>query len=581
MRVTLSGVAERAGQQAVEVARRRSRRPASESDRRADRASAGRASRRSARSGARTRRARAARPRRALRPSSCPSPARETARRAGGAAAQAGELLARRVSRTPLYGSYSASPDSASALTIVVAVPGVTPSAEATCPIGTSRCVGAAAPTGPDRSPSGSSRPCSTGACRRYYPTELSLDVERDRDARRQAPLRARALRDDRRSLRLHHRRPVVRAGPALEAAAGRALAAPRPGARALDLATGTGDIAFALAARGARVVGLDITQRMIELARAKAGRPRRRAPAFLVGDMLALPFPAGIVRHRHDRLRSAKRARTCARRSTKSHRVLAPGGAALSLDFNRPANRVVRGVYLAYLTVVGGALGWMLHRDPDTYRYIPASIRRYPGAEAVARMFEARGFAGVRALSRARRPDGDSPSPTRQARHSMELDTSKWSGEGDVHAAAHRAPARVAGVRYVRVEDAPASRVGGRLQLHQQRVVRGVRDRIERREPITRLRHLSRRPDGRPRRLMTMPGSRPALTGIAGIGAPDYCRRGHAAVSPGRADHPALPDPRLQAGRDGPDLRGWAREPRRAIGVMPTRASVVPIRAA
>src|SRR5436190_23187831 len=61
------------------------------------------------------------------------------------------------------------------------------------------------------------------------------------------------------------------------------ALAAPQPGARALDLATGTGDIAFALAARGARVVGLDITLRMIELARAKeVGGPERAAPHFL-----------------------------------------------------------------------------------------------------------------------------------------------------------------------------------------------------------------------------------------------------------------------------------------------------------
>ena len=66
--------------------------------------------------------------------------------------------------------------------------------------------------------------------------------------------------------------------------------------------------------------------------------------------------------------------------------RVLKPGGQALSLDFNRPGNAVVRAAYLAYLTVVGGALGWLLHRDPDTYRYIPASIRNYPGAEAVAR---------------------------------------------------------------------------------------------------------------------------------------------------------------------------------------------------
>src|SRR5262249_11922529 len=70
-------------------------------------------------------------------------------------------------------------------------------------------------------------------------------------------------------------------------------LAAPQPGARALDLATGTGDIAFGLAARGARVVGLDITLRMLELAIEK----RRDAPSgarrvqpsvgFLQGDML------------------------------------------------------------------------------------------------------------------------------------------------------------------------------------------------------------------------------------------------------------------------------------------------------
>src|SRR6266550_8345719 len=61
-------------------------------------------------------------------------------------------------------------------------------------------------------------------------------------------------------------------------------LAAPSPGMRAADLATGTGDLAFALAARGAGVVGLDVTKRMIELARNKiADRP---APEVLVGDM-------------------------------------------------------------------------------------------------------------------------------------------------------------------------------------------------------------------------------------------------------------------------------------------------------
>jgi demethylmenaquinone methyltransferase/2-methoxy-6-polyprenyl-1,4-benzoquinol methylase len=170
-------------------------------------------------------------------------------------------------------------------------------------------------------------------------------------------------------------------------------LAAPCPSARALDLATGTGDIAFALAARGARVVGLDITIRMIELARGKVDGAR---PQFLVGDMLALPFPPGsfdIVTTGYG-LRNVPNLTTAIE---EIGRVLSPGGQLLSLDFNRPSNGIVRSAYLAYLTIVGAALGWILHRDPDTYRYIPASIRQYPGAEAVAQMLRSRGFTGVR----------------------------------------------------------------------------------------------------------------------------------------------------------------------------------------
>jgi ubiquinone/menaquinone biosynthesis methyltransferase len=173
------------------------------------------------------------------------------------------------------------------------------------------------------------------------------------------------------------------------------AMAAPRPGVRALDLATGTGDIAFGLAAHGARVTGLDITHRMIELARDKANA-RRGAPRFLVGDMLALPFHARAF----DIVTTGYGLRNVPNLSAaidEIARVLAPGGQILSLDFNRPSNRAVRAAYLAYLTTVGAAVGWLLHGDPDTYRYIPASIRTYPGAQAVARLFEARGFSRVR----------------------------------------------------------------------------------------------------------------------------------------------------------------------------------------
>jgi demethylmenaquinone methyltransferase/2-methoxy-6-polyprenyl-1,4-benzoquinol methylase len=185
-------------------------------------------------------------------------------------------------------------------------------------------------------------------------------------------------------------------------------LAAPGVGVRALDLATGTGDIAYALTDRGVRVVGLDVTFRMIQIANSKAadltpasdpaspGTQRPPLPRFLVGDMLALPFPSGSF----DLVTTGYGLRNVPDLTTaidEIERVLSPGGQLLSLDFNRPSNSVVRSAYLAYLTSVGAALGWILHRDPDTYRYIPASIRQYPGAEAVATLLKSRGFIRVR----------------------------------------------------------------------------------------------------------------------------------------------------------------------------------------
>lgn len=181
-------------------------------------------------------------------------------------------------------------------------------------------------------------------------------------------------------------------------------LAAPRPGQRALDLACGTGDIAFETAARGASVVGLDITHRMLQLAVRRAAAPPHPGPripdpgprtpdlVFVAADMCALPFEDArfdIVTTGYG-LRNVPDLDAAIR---QIHRVLKPGGVLVSLDFNRPSNALVRGVYLTYLRLVGGALGRVLHRDADTYRYIPASIERYPGAAAVAARMSRLGF--------------------------------------------------------------------------------------------------------------------------------------------------------------------------------------------
>jgi ubiquinone/menaquinone biosynthesis methyltransferase len=162
-------------------------------------------------------------------------------------------------------------------------------------------------------------------------------------------------------------------------------------GTAVLDAACGTGDIAFEAAARGARVVGLDVTPGMLRLARQRPEAPGARV-SFVTGDMIALPFPDAsfaVVTTGYG-LRNVPDLPAAL---AEIRRVLVPGGCLLSLDFNRPGNPLARAVYLTYLTIVGSALGVALHRDPDTYRYIPESIRRYPGAAAVAALAEKAGF--------------------------------------------------------------------------------------------------------------------------------------------------------------------------------------------
>ncbi len=173
-------------------------------------------------------------------------------------------------------------------------------------------------------------------------------------------------------------------------------------GERVFDLASGTGDIAFEAANAGAAVVGLDVTARMVALAAAKAAAASvdrwRSVPRFLVGDIMALPFgdaTADVVTIGYG-LRNVPQLDEALE---EIQRVLKPQGRLLSLDFNRPSSAIVRAAYLGYLTIVGSTLGFLLHRDPDTYRYIPESLRRYPGASGITSMMRRHGFEAVRVV--------------------------------------------------------------------------------------------------------------------------------------------------------------------------------------
>lgn len=167
---------------------------------------------------------------------------------------------------------------------------------------------------------------------------------------------------------------------------------------RLLDLACGTGDVALSLAASH-DAVGLDLTLPMLRIANVRS-RESGATASWLAGDMTHLPFQDGsfdVVTTSYG-LRNVPALDNALREIA---RVLRPGGLFVSLDFNRPESRVVRAIYLGYLTIAGAALGLALHFDSATYRYIPHSIRQYPGARGVAQMIERAGFAGVQIESK------------------------------------------------------------------------------------------------------------------------------------------------------------------------------------
>lgn len=165
-------------------------------------------------------------------------------------------------------------------------------------------------------------------------------------------------------------------------------------GETTLDIACGTGDIAFMTAAHltTGRAVGLDITQAMLDIAERKRVERHIDNLSFHRGDIMSLPFADATF----DCVTGGYALRNVpdvAGALTEIKRVLKPGGRLLSLDFGHPPNPIYRRAYLHYLTIVGSLVGLMMHGNADTYRYIPETLKLYPGQRGVREMMNAAGF--------------------------------------------------------------------------------------------------------------------------------------------------------------------------------------------
>jgi demethylmenaquinone methyltransferase/2-methoxy-6-polyprenyl-1,4-benzoquinol methylase len=173
------------------------------------------------------------------------------------------------------------------------------------------------------------------------------------------------------------------------------ALADVAAGDRALDVCTGTGDLAFALADRvtaSGEVVGVDFAERMLDRARAKAGgRPGVRVEA---ADALDLPFPddafaAATVAF------GIRNVDDLDRGIAEMARVVRPGGRVVILEITTPAR--MRRFYELWFDRVVPHLGKLLGRDGAAYAYLPASVRRFPGPPQLAARMAAAGLRDVR----------------------------------------------------------------------------------------------------------------------------------------------------------------------------------------
>ena len=166
------------------------------------------------------------------------------------------------------------------------------------------------------------------------------------------------------------------------------------------DLATGSGDIAFALRKRlpEAEIGAYDFCEAMLDVARERQQRQNTQPEIrFAFGDCMQLPLESDStdaltiaygVRNFEDRPRGLR----------ELHRILRPGGKAFILEFTQPAT-LFRPFYYLYLKLALPLIAWAITGDRKAYDYLAGSIESFPPKEKLSEELRAAGFSEVRAL--------------------------------------------------------------------------------------------------------------------------------------------------------------------------------------
>lgn len=174
---------------------------------------------------------------------------------------------------------------------------------------------------------------------------------------------------------------------------------APRPGQRLLDVAGGTGDVAFRFLKRapGATATVCDMTEPMlIEGQKRAEAEDMADRLSWVVGDAMALPFEDNSfdVYTISFGIRNVTRIPDALH---EAYRVLRPGGRLMVLEFSQIPNDMLQWLYDRYSFNVIPVMGQIVANDRDSYQYLVESIRKFPDQDTFASMIREAGFANVK----------------------------------------------------------------------------------------------------------------------------------------------------------------------------------------
>jgi demethylmenaquinone methyltransferase / 2-methoxy-6-polyprenyl-1,4-benzoquinol methylase len=171
----------------------------------------------------------------------------------------------------------------------------------------------------------------------------------------------------------------------------------PRAGEDILDMAGGTGDVAFRMARRGARVTIADINADMLQVGKARAERRALTGLAWKVQNAEALTF-AGASFDGYTIVFGIRNVTDIPAALREAHRVLKRGGRFYCMEFSSSDWPGFAQVYERYASAVIPKIGKMVTHDEESYRYLVESIRRFPRPQAFKAMVAEAGFARANA---------------------------------------------------------------------------------------------------------------------------------------------------------------------------------------